>query len=524
MENQLSIRLRFWVRCYLLFVVGSAGGALISGCNSERTPAESQAGAEPPSIVSADELQSWHVKKATGGPTFSGGPAWQANMRFVEDGLRTAGVDLTKEPITYRRWYASDAVDAVDRALKIGGESIPVAGYWAYSGSTDMDGVTAPMIYYERNMPAEKLKDNIVVFDVSTVPDSMRSAFLSGNVYATEDIAGQGASIASDQWFQGNFITRFGKYDELLKHSGAVGALVIFDMSPGRAAGLYTFPLLNPGIFGVPGLYLDRVAGLKVREAAKEGQQATLVLKAREEVAETYFLYGYLPGREHGTPEDELVLLVTHSEGPNLTQENGTLGILAIVDYFAQVPREARRRSLLILFDPQHYMPGRHLVHWYEDHPDIVSRIVASVGVEQLGQKEYSEDGDDFGLNGLPEPTLIFVQDNPRLIEFAIQAVKDGGLPRTEVRVPSRGGQGMWAGLGDVAVKHNIPGFAISSGMSGYWTTTPGIESFDAELCRRQIGVLVSLTQTLMDADLEDIAVPVVDPAKNPAMSPGVRR
>jgi len=79
-------------------------------------------------------------------------------------------------------------------------------------------------------------------------------------------------------------------------------------------------------------------------------------------------------------------------------------------------------------------------------------------------------------------------------------------LPRTEVRVPSRGGQGMWAGLGDVAVKHNIPGFAISSGMSGYWTTTP------------------SLTQTLMNAELADIAVPVVDPKKNPAMSPGVRR
>jgi hypothetical protein len=60
--------------------------------------------------------------------------------------------------------------------------------------------------------------------------------------------------------------------------------------------------------------------------------------------------------------------------------------------------------------------------------------------------------------------------------------------------------------------------------MSGYWTTTPGIESFDAELCHQQIGLLVSLTQVLMEASLADIAVPLVDPGSNPAMSPGVRR
>ncbi len=481
--------------------------------------------ATAPELITADELQRWHVEKARGGPTFSGSPAWHAHMRFVEDGLRARGVvDLTREPITYRRWYASDEQDASDRALKIDGESISVAGYWAYSGSTDAEGVTAPLIYYKRKMPAEKLRDHIVVFDVGTVPGSMSSAFQSGNVYATEDIAGQGAGFASDQWYQGNFITRFGRYDELLKDSGAAGALVIYDMSPGRAAGLYTFPLLNPGIFGVPGLYLDRVAGAKAREAAKEGREATLVLQAREEDAETYFLYGYLPGRDYGTADDELVLLVTHSEGPNLTQENGVLGILAVIDYFAQVAREDRHRSLLILLDPQHYMPGRHLVHWYEDHPGIVSRIVASVGVEQLGQKQYWEDGNEYGLNGLPEPTLIFVQDNARLIEIAVQAVKDNALPRTEVRVPSRGNQGMWAGLGDIAVKLNIPGFATSSGMSGYWTTTPGLESFDKALCAKQIGALVALTGALMSADLAEIAVAGIDPAENPALSPGVAR
>jgi len=480
---------------------------------------------DPNRLIDPATLRAWHEAKARGGPTFSGGPAWRAHMQFVEAALRDRGVvGLTRETLTYRRWFAPDDPGPGDRGLRIGGRDVPVASYWAYSGSTGADGVTAPLLYYSRSLPVDALAGKIVVFDVGDAPESMASAFAAGNEFATVDMHDYDATASSNQWFQGNFVTRFGRFDEILKGSGAAGAVVIFDMSPGRARGLYTFPLLNPGIFGVPGVYVDRLAGAAVREAARAGRSASLTLRAEVEDAETWFLSGCLPGRDFGTPDDELVLLVTHSEGPNLTQENGTLGIVAIVDYFAQLPQEDRRRSLFLLFDPQHYMPGRHTVHWYEEHPEIVSRIVGSVGVEQLGQREFAESGNDYGLTGKAEPTLIFVQENDELITTAIDAVRTMQLPRTEVRVPSRGGQGMWAGLGDFAIKHNKPGFAISSAMSGYWTTTPGIESYDNDLARRQLGALLMLTNTLMEAELEDIAVPVVDPAKNPAMSPGTRR
>lgn len=476
-------------------------------------------------LIDAAELQAWHEAKDRAGPTFSGSPAWRAHMEFIEDSLRARGVvGLRREPVAYRRWFAADDPGPHERRLRIDGRDVPVASYWAYSGTTDADGVTAPLVYYSKSMPTDALAGKIVVFDVGDAPPSMAAAFATGNEFATDDLVGHDAMPSSNQWFQGNFATRFGRFDEVLKGSGASGAIVIFDMSPGRARGLYTFPLLNPGVIGVPGIYVDRLAGERVRAAAREETSATLTLVANEEHVETYFLSGFLPGRDFGEPDDELVLLVTHSEGPNLTQENGTLGILAIVDYFARLPQTSRRRSLLLLFDPQHYMPGRHTVHWYDEHPEIVDRIVASVGVEQLGQREFAETGNEYGLTGKAEPTLIFVQDNDSLVEIAVDAVTAMRLPRTEVRVPSRGGQGMWAGLGDFAIKHNRPGFAISSAMSGYWTTTTGIESYDNDLARRQIGLLAIFTNALMNADLDEIAVPSVDPAKNPAMSPGTRR
>jgi hypothetical protein len=92
-------------------------------------------------------------------------------------------------------------------------------------------------------------------------------------------------------------------------------------------------------------------------------------------------------------------------------------------------------------------------------------------------------------------------------VDIAVAAVQAEALPRAEVRVPSRG-QGQWAGLGDVAAKRAIPGYGTSTDMSAYWSTSPGIESFDAELANRQIAVVARLTAALLEAELADIAVP----------------
>ncbi|MDG1462771.1 MAG: hypothetical protein P8R04_04300, partial [Gammaproteobacteria bacterium] len=198
------------------------------------------------------------------------------------------------------------------------------------------------------------------------------------------------------------------------------------------------------------------------------------------------------------TPADEQVLLVTHSDGPNLTQENGALGILALLRHFALIPQAQRPRSLRVLLDPQHYSPGRHTVNWYEYHPAIMQTVVASLGVEHIGQREYSEDVNGYGFSGFAEPWLIYARNDPQLIEIAVNAIEISGLPRTELRVPEKGGQGRWTGLGDIAITQNLIGFATLSNMSGYWGTTAGIESFDAQLANQQLDCLVLLLDALM--------------------------
>jgi len=331
----------------------------------------------------------------------------------------------------------------------------------------------------------------------------------AGYEYASnEDTLGGNDIFAANQWFQTNYVTRFGRFAAKMRRADAAGALVVFSMGSERAAGLYTFPMLEPGVIGSPGLYLDRNVGERVKNAAADGKSATLKLLAQEEEVVGHFYTAFLPGRDYGTEDDEYVFLITHSDGPNLTQDNGAFAILSIVQYFGRVPQSERPRTLAIMMDPQHFTPHRHRDDWYSMHPEIVERIVATIGVEHLGQHEYTEEGDKLVRTGRPETTFVFAQDNDNLINGAIDGVEAFSVPRTMVQSPPRGGQGNWAGMSDVAVKRNYPGYGISTNMSAYWSTRAGIQTFDSELFVKQVGLATHLTGVLMSLDSSELALP----------------
>ena len=104
-------------------------------------------------------------------------------------------------------------------------------------------------------------------------------------------------------------------------------------------------------------------------------------------------MIGYLPGHDYGTPEDEQILMVTHTDGPSITQDNGALGILAAVRYFSNIPQEDRPRTLALYLDARHYITGMEAafsdVVWFERHPEMRNPVVALMHMEHLGELEY---------------------------------------------------------------------------------------------------------------------------------------
>lgn len=488
----------------------------LSAAAEEVAPGYSVNHINPEYALTAQEAYEWHAYKDEGGPTFSGSPSWKRYLAFLETKLEEYGaVDFVKNTWTYDRWYTSEWPDDSKWSLRSDGKAVKVASYGTYSGSTGSEGTTAQLIFYDPDNPPESIEGKIVVF--KTEPGALAGTLGDYEFrldperdQATGDAAA--ASRTTSALIFAQLVQTVG-FIRTLTEGRAAGGLFVFDASYDQLAGMYTFPV--PSLYNAPSLYLDRRAGASVIEDAKKGKTATLTLLATLEPAETYQLIAYLPGKHYGTPEDEKILMTTHTDGPSISQDNGALGILAVVHYFSHIPRAERPRTLMVFLDNRHYMPGMERVFakqsWFAKESDPYKSVAAVVGIEHLGQIEYRELGGVFEPTGLVDPSRLYVTNNQTLVDLAIKAVKDNNFRGASVSNVDRPGiegkpQGRWYGLGAIARRQGLPGFATMGSMGAYWATTARIEHFDKDHFVVQVATMTQLTGELMKASLDAIA------------------
>jgi len=471
-------------------------------------------------LTEADAIQ-WHEVKDAKGPALTGNASWQQFVGFTEEKLGEYGVvNLQRNQWTFERWHTSEWPDRSSWSLVSGGVALEVANYGANSGSTGPGGVTAELVYYDNESPPADISGKIVVF--STVVDQALIEQFSNADYEFlspfESYPDYGQPIPDGlNGFQSRNIflqlTQVPAFIEIAIEGDASGALFVLDGGQELMAGMYTFPV--PRIYDVPSLYLDRMAGEKVIEDAKAGANATLRLEASVTESTAYQLVGYLPGNKYGTPDDELIQLTTHTDGPSISQDNGAFGILGVIRYMSHIPQAQRPRTLMVFLDCRHFMPGAEQAFssqdWFARNPDARDPIIGVIGIEHLGQIEYVEDGDALLQSGRVYPSHIWTSNNDKMGELAIKAVEDNELPSAYIRNIARpgihgGNQGQWFGMAKFAPETGVPAFAIMGFMGAYWATSSGMERFDAALFRRQVATMVQMTGELMSADLEDIA------------------
>jgi len=467
--------------------------------------------------LTADDFYRWHRFKDEGGPTFSGSPAWHRYLRFLEEQFERFGViDFVKNRWTYQRWFTSEWPGRGDWGLIVDGDPIRVAGYAPYSGSTGPEGITAELVYYDPSSPPKDIAGKIVVFrtpphPTPPFPSSYREMLtFTDYEYITdpETFPPLFTTVPASQAVHFDTPWQFwllqGMMDVLIRGKAA-GGVVLFDMSYDRLAGLY--PLDVFPVYHVPTLFLDRAAGEKVIESARKGSRATLRLVAKVEETETYQLIGYLPGRDYGTEKDEQIILITHTDGPSISQENGALGLLAVVANISQTPRKERQRTLMVFLDNRHFMPGTETAFseedWFTKHPEARKSLVGLIGMEHLGEVEYKEEGDAFLPTGRAEPTYLYTRNDPVLIDKAIKMVRENNWPRVVVKCVERKGihgesQGPWIGLGELALEYDLPAYAAFGGMGAYWETNSGLDRFDKHLFATQVKAMTQLTCELM--------------------------
>ena len=507
-------------------------------------------------MITPEQAWDWNLFKSGGGPTYAGSAGWKRFTDFLISKIQEFGaVDLDFVEIPYdhyvvedwpdRRTHLYDSGVAVEKLVTDGTPVPVVASYGMTSGFTPPEGVTAPLLYYDPSRPpaAGDVAGKILVFQTVPYPNPPYSdSFLDNYTLTDYEWRSPGkwtplftpppASVTSSYhcrwvWSQLNRFAAIGI------NGRAAGIVVVYDLSPDAAFGLAQRSVYTPdGKAGLgakytncPTLTLDRVNGAKVVADAKAGKRATLTLAARFQRDTGKAIVAHLPGRNYGTPQDEQVLLATHTDAMSLIEENGGLGMLGILSYFNHLPRSARPRTLIFYFDCRHFMPGGEgswpQFDYYTIHPERLKPIVATMGIEHMGGRQTIEVGpggnryvysSELPENGGVITSLIDVHNNNIwLVDAIARAAMDNHWPRIDVKAGNvepgvNGGfQGTVKSPMNKGRVYGIPGIGLAGDWPGGWTQTyaqvdteAGAHGFDKNYFVQQVAGLSQLAGELM--------------------------
>ena len=315
-----------------------------------------------PFMLTPKQALDWNMFKAECGPTYAGSTGWKRYTDFLISKMPEFGaVDLDYVDIPYdhyivedwpdRRTHMPGSPNAVEKLITDGTPVPLVSSYGMTSGSTPPDGITAQMLYYDSAHPPadSEIAGKILVFQTRKQPaPPYTNNFLDNYTLTDYEWRSPGKwqelftppPLTEVTSFHGRWVwSQLNRFAEAGIKGHAAGIVVVYDLSPGMAFGLAQRSVytengragLGATYINCPTLTLDRVNGAKVLADAKAGKLATLTLRARFQRDTGKAILAYLPGKHYGTPQDEQVLLATHTDAMSLIEENGGLGMLGIM-------------------------------------------------------------------------------------------------------------------------------------------------------------------------------------------------
>jgi hypothetical protein len=376
------------------------------------------------------------------GPKYTGNPAHTEFVEFLARNMKEAGLDVARERYTLPRWEAKRWEISVGPS---GGSAakIPVTSYFPYSGQTPAAGVSGPLVYAgtSPDFKTEGLAGKVVLIDFHTSTRQWSHEYQAWGVnppgeHFPDAIRPARAGVSD--------LTKFAK-------AGALAVILGWtDVSDGNAADQYS-PFSRPPQ-GIPGVYVGRETLAKLRGLAGSGAQATVVLEAQVfPDTPTDTVIATLPGQM----ADEVIIVNTHTDGPNATEENGAVGILALARYFSKIPKSERRRTLVMPLTTGHFagpwVPSMRGI--IQKYPDLIKKAVAAVTVEHLGCQEWMDDASyHYKATGKNEWSVAITPDAS--MGHAMVEALSGSIDRCGVVNPVNGG---WLGEGGGLSRAGVP-------------------------------------------------------------------
>jgi hypothetical protein len=357
-------------------------------------------------FTTAERLRAWQRQLDGMGLRATASDANERYIDVLHDRLERAGVrDLRLERVPIRRWTARRW------SLELGGERLRTVSYIPYSGSTGPGGVTGRLVVAGPDPAPGSLAGAIAIFDLAPqeVPNPAFKA-IAYRVYDPRDELADGGTY--QRWQPGRARVTL----DALQRAGAVAAIGVLDLPPDAAVpGYYPY---DGVIRSVPGVYVDRATGARLKAAA--GAQARVTLTASIRRTSSRNLLGTIPGAS-----DELMLLNSHTDGCNGIQDNGPNAIVAMSRHLARLPRRALPRTVLVSLTTGHFHGGAGQERFVERHRrDLVPRIAAALTVEHLGALQQRVEAQRSTRTGRNEPALFFAPESSPLVRAAYTAAR----------------------------------------------------------------------------------------------------
>jgi hypothetical protein len=327
----------------------------------------------------------WHNMEwmAQLGPKYTGNKAHKTFIDFLEAGMQKLGLEVSRDHYTLPLWEAGRTGIKITTAS---GETFEpkVTSYFPRSGETPAGGVTGELQYVGSNpgfFGMKNLKGKIALAD-----------FVCGSrewemMYDKWGVCPAGAPYPKVYRPARGAINRLAEF----KDAGALGVILAWtDVSDANAQDQYS-PFSGP-LQGIPTLYVGRESGVKLSRLASAGAKATVTLEATiTPDTTTDSVYAVLPGMS----SKEAVVVHTHTDGPNATEENGAVAILAMAEYFSKIPKSERPRDMVFPLHTGHFagpwVPA-NVQGVLDKHPDLLPRTVAAFTIEHLGCREWMDD------------------------------------------------------------------------------------------------------------------------------------
>ena len=366
------------------------------------------------------ELWSWEEQLVRFGTRYTGSPGHAAYVDWLAEMLSAVpGCTVRTDRLTFGRWLARDYGLRVSVPASAGASGpVPVTYYYPYSGQTPPWGVTGKLVDLGSYSPAgytaawwasaqgaiALVRTPPPAFDLD-LGQTATGGYEPGktSAQAAADFTAYAAALPNPAW-QG-ILAPVPLLDA--RNAGVIGVVcvwtglpddeVVNQYNPFTSAYPTASGVPSPGDTGCPAVWVGDGTGSTLSALAASGEAtATLTLTADiTAAAATETVWGWLPG---SGDTGENIIINTHTDGPNATEENGGLAVIALARHLAGRPRQRDMYFAMVtghfqlpqftapIPKPKNIEVGTDATSvWMANHQEIYQAATLGVTVEHLG-------------------------------------------------------------------------------------------------------------------------------------------